>query len=261
MLIAIAALAAAVPTPLQPTGPWIVREEESMCLLERSYPVGNERISLIFQPLLDLPSMDFFIVNDDHNGGKQFVGDYAATFDTQPQKYAGSYFSVVSPKTKIRLTRLAIPRIALDQARDGDTFAIKAKPIDLRFVIRRPDQAKLALKSCVDKLKKAWGIDPDESIKTAAGLEGNPGAYFSADSYPKEALAKGVYGRVVALLSIDTKGAVSACRVLSSAGQLLNAGTCAQATKIRFKPARDRDGNALPSTYVLPVRWLLPGMQ
>lgn len=263
MLIATAILAAAVPAtlPLQPNGPWIVREEENICLLERNYPVGNDRVSLIFQPLLDLPAMELFVVNDDRNGGKQFAGEFSATFDPQPQKYTGRYSSLVTARTKVRVTRLSIGRVALDQARDGDTLAVKAKPIDLRFVIRRPDQAKVALKTCVDKLKKAWGIDPDEAIKTATELQGSPAAYFSAGDYPKEALAKGVYGRVVALLNIDATGTVSACRVLSSAGALLNAGTCRQAMKVRFKPARDKDGKALPSTYILPVRWVLPGTE
>ena len=90
-------------------------------------------------------------------------------------------------------------------------------------------------------------------------LKGKPVRYFGPDTYPAEALRQRVYGRVIALLNIDTSGAVEHCRIVSSAGQLLNEGTCKAPQRIRFKPALDKDGRPLPSTYVLPVRWVLPG--
>jgi protein TonB len=90
-------------------------------------------------------------------------------------------------------------------------------------------------------------------------LDGNPGRYFTAQSYPSEALAAHVYGRVIALLNINAAGTVEQCRIVSSAGTALNNGTCKVAMRIRFKPPRDKEGVALPSTYVLPVRWTMPG--
>ena len=117
----------------------------------------------------------------------------------------------------------------------------------------------MALTSCVDGLKKAWGIDPADKDRAATPLEGNPARYFGTSDYPPEAYRSGIYGRVIALLTIDAAGAVSNCRILSSAGPALNAGTCKAAMRIKFKPPRDMDGKALPSTYILPVRWVLPG--
>ena len=138
-------------------------------------------------------------------------------------------------------------------------LSIAAKPVVLRFAIVQPDKAKVALAGCVADLKKAWGIDPDLTARTAIPLQGNPARYFSTANYPSEASDRGIYGRVIVLLSVTEQGTVGACRILSSAGEALNAGTCKAAMRIRFKPARDKDGKPLPSTYTLPVRWVLPG--
>lgn len=252
------AAVAAPPVPLKPSGPWIVRAEENLCLLERSYPLGKERLSLIFQPLLDLTWMEVFVVGGDKKGDRQFVGDFKAEVQPRVRGYDGRYFSVVG-KSRYRITRLSVDRTILDELKDGEALRVQAKPIDLSFVILKPDPARAALAECIAGLKKAWGIDPADRDRIATPLEGNPARYFNTDSYPPEAYRSGIYGRVVALLNIDTAGAVSNCRILSSAGEALNDGTCKAAMRIRFKPARDLDGKPLPTTYILPVRWVLPG--
>lgn len=68
-----------------------------------------------------------------------------------------------------------------------------------------------------------------------------------------------MYGRVVALLNITAQGAVEKCRIVQSAGEALNAGTCRSAMKIRVTPPRDAAGAPLASTYLLPVRWIFGG--
>lgn len=253
------AAAAAIAAPLTPAGPWYVDEEESLCTLGRRYPAGETTVTLVFKPLLDLPSMEVFVVTPDKSD-RQYTGTFAAQIGTDGPHFTGSYFSVRATKSTDRYTRLSIERAVLDQLRDGDQLHIKAAPVDQTFTIRFPDKARLALQGCVDALKKSWGVDTAFQNDTATPLTGNPGRYFNAQSYPPEALRNGVYGRVVALLNIDQAGAVTHCRIVSSAGQSLNDGTCKAAMQIRFKPPRDHDGNAMPSTYVLPVRWLLPGM-
>lgn len=259
LILPLLAAIAPPPVPLKPTGPWIVRAEENLCLLERSYPVGNKRLSLIFQPLLDLTTMEVFVIGGDKKGDRQFTGDFKADVQPGARDYDGRYFSVVG-RSKYRITRLSVDRTILDELRDGEALRIQAKPIDLSFVIVKPDAARIALTKCIDGLKKAWGIDSADRDRVATPLDGNPARYFSTSDYPPEAYRNGIYGRVVALLNIDAAGAVSNCRILSSAGPALNAGTCRAAMRIRFKPARDMDGKPLPTTYILPVHWVLPGL-
>lgn len=260
-LVPLPLLAAVTPPTLKPAGPWIVRAEENLCLLERVYPVADQRVSLVFQPLLDLPAMEVFVVAGDDKARRQYSGSFEAGVEPGTRAYQGSYFSVVSPASKLRLTRLSTERVMLDELKDGDTLRIRTKPVDRSFAIVRPDKARAALATCVADLKKAWGIPSVDNAQTATMIEGNPGRYFSTDLYPAEALREGIYGRVIALLSVDAQGTVANCRILSSAGAALNAGTCKAAMRIRFKPARDANAKPLPSTFVLPVRWVLPGTE
>ena len=246
------------PTPLMPNGPWYVRGEENMCLLERRYTLGDRTVSLVFQPLLDLPTMEVFVI-DPKSSGRQYQGDFAATVAPAGTPFAGRYFSVSSDKGKARVTRLSVERQLLEGLKDGDRLHVRAKPLDQTFTMVRPEKARVALQSCIDGLKKEWGIDPEIAGRGVTPLEGNPARYFGPSTYPPEALRSGIYGRVIAFLNIDASGGVGKCRILSSAGQALNEGTCKAAARIRFKPARDKDGNGLPSTYLLPVRWVLPG--
>ncbi len=88
----------------------------------------------------------------------------------------------------------------------------------------------------------------------------SPATWFDEDSYPPEALRAGAQGRAVVRLTIDEHGTPSQCYVAVSAGNAaLDTGTCNLAmTHGRFTPARDAQGNPRPSTYLLPVRWVLP---
>ncbi len=258
VLLGMALAAKPAPAPLAPTGPWYVRAEESMCLLERRYAVGDRKVSLIFQPLLDLEQMEIFVLAPGQ-GGRQYDGVFAAGVSGAEQSYSGRYYSVAATKPTMRVTRLSIDRSLLNGLKDGDTLRIQARPVDHSFTIVRPEKVRPVLQECIDGLKKSWGIDPEVAGRAVTPLEGNPARYFGPESYPREAYHAGIYGRVIALLNIDATGAVSHCRIVSSAGPTLNEGTCTAAKRIRFKPARDKDDKPLPSTYVLPVRWVLPG--
>lgn len=253
--------ATAAPLQLKPNGPWVVQVEDSMCLLERNYPTGKgkERQLLIFQPLLDLPTMDFYVMTDRGSSGQQYDGMFKVRIEPGARSYTGRYYSVASGKDRNRITRFTLDRAVLDELNDGDTMMVQAKPVNTSFAIVRPEKARPALTGCIADLKKAWGIAPEGSTDIATPLEGNPARYFSSDSYPPEAYHQGIYGKVIALLNVNTQGRVEKCRIVSSAGQALNDGTCKVAMGIRFKPARDLAGAALASTYVLPVRWVLPG--
>lgn len=253
-------LAAAVVTspPTAPSGPWVVAFEESMCLLQRSYPSDKGQTALIFKPLLDLPAMEMFVSTTDRSD-QQYSGKFTVRVEPGARAYTGRYFSARAPKSTTRYTRLSIDRVALDGLRDGDTLFVQAKPVNASFAIVRPEKARPALDKCITDLKTAWGIDPARDARAVTSIKGDPGQFFGSDAYPAEALANGIYGRVVALLNVTPDGTVSNCRIVASAGEALNKGTCVAALKVRFTPPRDAAGKAMATTYLLPVRWVLPG--
>lgn len=255
LLLTLAA-AATVQAPAAPSGPWEVNVQENMCLLKRSYPVDKGKTSLIFQPLLDLPDMEMYVASPGGSPG-QYTGKYKVQVEPGGRTFTGRYYSVRTNGQ--RFTRLFIDRAVLDGLQNGDVMSIEAKPVNGSFRIARPEIARPALATCINDLKKSWGVNPEEEGRAVTSLEGDPGRYFNEDSYPKEAWSKGIYGRVVALLNISANGTVEKCHIVSSAGTALNEGTCAAVRNARFKPPRDADGHALATTYLLPVRWVLPG--
>lgn len=256
-----ALLATVTPAPaLVPKGPWEVNVQQDMCLLKRDYPQATGASALMFQPLLDFPEMEFYVVTTG-GSGEQVSGKYQVRIEPGARAFTGKYYSVRLPGTKLRYTRLFIDRVALDGLRDGDTLTVDAKPVKSSFAIVRPEKARPALDGCIADLKKSWGIDPDRDARAVTKLEGDPGRYFGPDIYPPAAQRAGVYGRVVALLNISTAGTVENCRIVSSAGVLLNEGTCTAARRIKFKPPVDAAGKPLATTYLLPVRWTLPGSE
>ena len=104
----------------------------------------------------------------------------------------------------------------------------------------------------------AWAA-PAMAQRAATPI-GSLAEWFGPENYPVEALRAHQEGRVVVILSIDTVGKPSACRVSQSSGVAsLDAGTCVVAMrKGFFNPALDRRGRPLPGTFTVPVRWVMP---
>lgn len=94
----------------------------------------------------------------------------------------------------------------------------------------------------------------------AAGLRGNPASFFGPDAYPVEAIRKREQGRVVTRLTVSPDGRVTDCDIRETSGSTaLDVRTCVIAVgKIVFTAARDEAGRPIASTYILPVRWVLP---
>lgn len=84
------------------------------------------------------------------------------------------------------------------------------------------------------------------------------GPIFYADDYPMEARRSLWSGKVVADLRISARGTVDDCKIVESSGhKLLDDTTCRILVKrARFKPARDKDGNAVVDTFRTPeIGW------
>lgn len=86
------------------------------------------------------------------------------------------------------------------------------------------------------------------------------GDWLGPDDYPPGAIFAGEQGRVVVIVSIDATGHPTACSTDVSIGApALEKGTCDLVlSKGKFEPARDKEGRAIASRYMLPVRWKLP---
>ena len=85
---------------------------------------------------------------------------------------------------------------------------------------------------------------------------------FSADDYPADAQRNGEEGTVQAELAVDPRGRVSRCLIIRSSGHSsLDKATCnILERRARFRPARDRNGDAVGDRVITPpVVWRLEG--
>ncbi|MBX9858906.1 MAG: energy transducer TonB [Sphingomonas sp.] len=88
---------------------------------------------------------------------------------------------------------------------------------------------------------------------------GNIADWFPADSYPPQARALGLEGRVVFALDIDALGRITQCHVIEGSGSdLLDSATCTQAIiNGRFRPGRDAAGKPVAKSWRSTMRWKL----
>ena len=82
-------------------------------------------------------------------------------------------------------------------------------------------------------------------------------SYVTPGDYPREALLNAEQGVVQFALHIGTDGLVKGCRIVQSSGsERLDSATCRiMQSRARFKPARDRHGNAVEDTYEGSLTW------
>ncbi|MEA3047982.1 MAG: hypothetical protein QOJ53_2314 [Sphingomonadales bacterium] len=85
-------------------------------------------------------------------------------------------------------------------------------------------------------------------------------AYVAADDYPAAALRGEEQGRTGYRLEIGADGFVRGCTITGSSGSAaLDAATCRiLRSRVRFVPARDRQGRFVPDSYESGIRWSLP---
>ena len=87
--------------------------------------------------------------------------------------------------------------------------------------------------------------------------------YITPDDYPHAALRARQQGRVAVRLDVNGIGRVTGCTITaSSRSAILDAATCRiLRSRLRFEPARDAGGAAVPGTYDTFVDWMLPGVR
>ena len=107
-------------------------------------------------------------------------------------------------------------------------------------------------------------IQPEESGQpvgpTATHAKANLPALFSTDDYPAAAIRNEEQGTVAFRLSINRRGRVDRCDIVSSSGsKTLDRATCAiLENRARYQPARDARGKRIADEDTGQIRWVLP---
>lgn len=113
--------------------------------------------------------------------------------------------------------------------------------------------AALKIKSAVaPSSEDAAGIEPPV-------LKGSLSSYVSPNDYPAESLRAGEEGDVRVRLKVGVKGRVEECSVTQSSGSKhLDAATCKIYSRLRYSPARNKEGEPVVAFVSQRHRWGLP---
>ena len=143
----------------------------------------------------------------------------------------------------LKLTRLRDEFPAAFAASSEIRLAGGGKPVTLP--ITAADKAMVAVRQCVDSKLPEWGVDAkafDALRKPPTDIEG--ASWISYTDYPADAADNNQMGTVIARMSMDATGRVTACNVVVSSGtRSLDDATCRAALKRgQFHPAIGADG-------------------
>lgn len=254
------AISVAVATaPLAPSEKWVVNYAPEMCTLSRAYG-GADGPVLAFRAWPLSTALDVMVIFPLKGlVGEPQTGDAKLQFSTDPQPRKLIYARYDVAKARHRLFELHIgtgkvPDIS--QAASVDTTLPGHRTA---FQLPKFAAALAALKTCNDELVKSWGIDPDEEahVATPAELTKDLRNSIGPQDYPARALSMSHYGTTNMLLTIDTAGRVSDCRVTGRSGspELDTAACNAFKANVRFHPAIGHDGKPMVTHYTQRLRW------
>jgi TonB family protein len=116
------------------------------------------------------------------------------------------------------------------------------------------------MRTCLSGLIETWGIDPESR---ATGLQGvrpknqKRWARKTLESYPSEALRRGIGGSVRVRVIVGTDGKPKSCLSLQGfSAEILQRAACDAMMKYsRFEPALDKDGEPMVSYFLTSITY------
>jgi hypothetical protein len=261
MMLSLLLLAAAAdPAALAPTGKWQVAHADTMCVLSRDYGSGADRLTFGLRISPTNMRREIILITPGKVAPER--GAAAITLLPDGRPVTGTYWRPPLPGSVDYVATAFFEEAALDGLDKASAIDIRLDKEGHTLAVPGMAGALAALSKCQDGLLKSWGIDPAERKLETTHVTGNPARFFGVSAYPPAAVVAHAQGLVISVLGVDMRGGVTACNVVVSSGNKpLDDETCRiSREQVHLVPARDKDGNAAASHYVLRVRWSLPGL-
>jgi hypothetical protein len=255
--------------PLKPSSPWVVDYADKMCILQRAFGAGADRVTVGFKPAPAGTSMTVLLLTP---GNRSTVtsGGARLTFDGQTAANSRYIEGPVRGPKKFRVAPEGTRIAAIDLKREQLAALPSVKQLRIEAggvnVLVAPDQLPAALKAlslCEADLLQSWGMDP----KVIADIAEYPAidapsqsSFFSPSDYPIEAIAAGFQGLAGARVLVGADGKVNECSIIEPSGSTeIDAQTCSIIkSRFRYKPAHLRNGEKVASFTYARIRWELP---
>lgn len=244
---------------LTPSGKWAVEYAKDMCVLNRSFGSGSDEILLAIKPAPNSDQARIMLVR---KASKSNLRTGTATVRYSDGSIPSYAMASSGWANGMVLTAIDLPRSSLAPLVAGGKIAIRFGPgLNHEFAPTAMAAAMQALAKCERDLLKGWGMTEAAQDAIATMPKVDYAKLFMSQDYPSKLVERGIQGSVGALLTIESDGAVSACRAIESSRTIeLDELTCAIFVKrARYAPALDKSGKAVAALSYYRVNWMLEG--
>jgi TonB family protein len=229
---------------------WVVDYAASYCVLSR-HGLGTEPgIAFRTRPFADEHDLLVYFART----GEPYVSAKGSIFlgNAEGVEHGMALMEPKGAPYRYLDTQISAGELTRAAAASSMRIFIKQK-LDVTIPLPQMQKAIGALRKCEADLAQRWQaefgwVKPPKPIRSFHGL-------LSSRDYPSVAFSRNQTGRVRTLLKVGATGTVIGCRVIESSGApLIDKRTCdIFLARIRFKPALDKTGRPVASSYIPPV--------
>ncbi|HJU76549.1 MAG TPA: energy transducer TonB [Sphingomicrobium sp.] len=243
--------------PLQPIKPWNLDYGETQCTAAREYGSAANPIVFAIRPAPNGETYELLMGRS--RKGPSFAQQLEGSVDfgRGPIHAWLLHYGAKSSKTAVHQFRITAADMAQAASASSVTLRLKGKG-HFSFSLANMPALLKGLEQCTRDLKRYWHMREVDDGSIATPAKGDIRGVFTSGDYPSEALNRSQEGGGQFLLLIDEKGKVAGCHVVQASGvPALDAMGCQVIReRAKFKPAHDRAGKPIRSSYVTPrVIW------
>ena len=244
-------------TPRQPTGKWTLDYGTTQCTALRDYGAANDPFTFAIVPAPEGDTYELLLGLN--RRPPVSAEELEATVDFGFGPIKSWFLKYASENRKLTVYQFRISASEMARARTASSIALHVKgDLDSNLELDTIPALLDGLEKCTADLKNYWNMDGEKDGRITTSAKGELHHLFTADDYPSEALNHLQEGGSQFLLLVDEKGTVAGCHVMIPSGSpVLDAMGCAVfRERAHFKPALDRAGKPVRSTYITPkVDW------
>lgn len=247
---------------LLPSGKWEVGYVENGCTAVRVFGAGEAKLTFALKR------------QGGFNRGAEVIlvssGEGEASAPAEPEVRllpAGNAFEVqpafgAAPDENTYVVRFGV---------SAEQLMTMAQAMRVDLPLQGENRATIEPRGLPEVLKALTGCQTESLITNGAikaELEAvavppepvDPARWISHTDYPIEAVRQGLSGTVTLLWRISAEGEIDQCRVVHNSGAaVLARGLCSRLERrVRYRPARDSAGNAVPAWDLQRIKWSVP---
>ncbi|MEO6114375.1 MAG: energy transducer TonB [Sphingomicrobium sp.] len=258
---ALASSAVAAPPALewQATGKWTVEFADQQCLASRAFASGGEEIAIALRPRPATPRTTLYL----RVPAATAAGWKKSKIEIGAEPIEASQFGfVMSAAGANRILSTNLTEAELTKLSGGASLSFDNGKRSARVTMLGLSGVRKILGDCVTDLLEKWGVSREQQANLQSFPETEKPVldYVGFNDYPSDAVKREAGGEAEIRVLVGTDGVARECRLVSSSGDAqLDATTCAIfVRRARYRPARNKAGQAVEAPYVVSLRWVIP---